>query len=267
MMENLPPPTTPPLTTEVTFGPPPDKRIWGPWATVGFGAVVLFVFFAVMVFVIVVMAVVLALQQPEPFADTEALMDLITDHLGLMIGVAGIASSIVGTAVILAVIKVRKGKSIVEYLGLKRVGWRTLLLLLLLTGAYLVLVSVVAYLAGIPDTDTGLLVDAYNTSIWPALFWISVVVFAPFFEEPFARGFLFEGFRRSQLGLAGAVVLTSLVWTALHIGYNVYSLGAIFIFGIILGLVRYKTGSLWSTVLMHAFYNAIGMTLIALSAV
>jgi hypothetical protein len=266
MMENIPPPATPPLTTEVTAGPPPEKRIWGPWATAGFGAVVLFVFFAVMVFVIVVISVVLALQGPEPFTDTEAFMDLITDHLGLMISVAGIASSIVGTAAILAVIKVRKGASIVEYLGLKRVGWRTLLLLLLLTGVYVVLVAGIAYVTRIPDTDTGLLVDAYETSVWPALFWISVVVFAPVFEEPFVRGFLFEGFRNSRMGLAGAVILTSLVWTALHVGYGLYSLGAIFIFGIILGLVRYKTGSLWSTVLMHAFYNAIGMTVIALSA-
>jgi membrane protease YdiL (CAAX protease family) len=61
------------------------------------------------------------------------------------------------------------------------------------------------------------------------------------------------------------VVLTSLVWTALHVGYSLYSLGAIFVFGIILGFVRYRTGSLWSTVIMHAFYNAVGVSLIALN--
>jgi membrane protease YdiL (CAAX protease family) len=126
-------------------------------------------------------------------------------------------------------------------------------------------VSVIANVGRIQEEDTGILVEAYHTSVWPVLFWIAVVVFAPIFEEPFARGFLFEGFRHSRMGLAGAVILTSLVWTALHVGYSLFSLGAIFGFGIVLGFVRYRTGSLWSTVLMHGFYNAIGMFLIALN--
>ena len=61
------------------------------------------------------------------------------------------------------------------------------------------------------------------------------------------------------------MLLTSLVWTVLHAGYSLFSLGAIFFFGIVLGYVRYRTGSLWGTVLMHAFYNTVGMVLIALN--
>jgi membrane protease YdiL (CAAX protease family) len=244
-----------------------EERIWGPWATVGLGAVVLFVFFAVMVFIVIVIAVVLAFTQPGAVTSLGAFTDIIMEKLGLVISIAGIGSYIVGTALILGIIKARRGKGIAGYLGLKRVGWRTLLVLLLVTGAYLVLVTVTASLAKVQEEDTGLLVQAYNTSVWPALFWIVVVVFAPMFEEPLARGFLFEGFRHSRLGLAGAILLTSLVWTSLHVGYNLFSLGAIFIFGIILGFVRYRTGSLWSTILMHAFYNAVSMSILALSQV
>jgi hypothetical protein len=216
---------------------PADKGIWGPWATVGFGALVLVAFFAVMAFIIAVMIVVLMVTQLGEIASTadivEHTMDLVMDYLGLMIGVAGIGSYAVGTALILAFIKVKKGRSISEYLGLKRIGWRMVLLLLLITGVYLALVSVISSLANIPEEDTGI---------------------------------LFEGFRYSRLGLAGAILLTSLVWTGLHVGYSLYSLGAIFIFGIVLGYVRYRTGSLWSTVIMHAFYNLVGMSLIALNA-
>jgi uncharacterized protein len=258
-----------PVTVPETGAPPSRKDIWGPWATAGLGAVVLFVFFVVLAVIIIVMAVVLAVTQlGEAMSSPDIIdltSDLVTDHLGLLIAVGGIGSSIAGTLLILAVIKVRKGRSIGEYLGLKRVGWRTLLLCLLITAVYLVLVAVVGSLANIQDEDTGVLVDAYNTSVWPALFWISVVVFAPLFEEPLARGFLFEGFRHSRLGLIGAVILTSLVWTVLHAGYSLFSLGAIFFFGIVLGYVRYWTGSLWSTMLMHGFYNLIGVTVIALS--
>ncbi len=221
--------------------------------------------FAVMAFIVVVIAVALAFGQPESMFNIEELMDLIMANLGLTIAVAGIGSYSIGTALILAIIKVRNGKSIGEYLGLKRVGWKVVLLLLLITSVYLVLVSVVANLLNIPEDETNILVEAYQTSVWPALFWIVVVVFAPIFEEPFARGFLFEGFRHSRIGLAGAILLTSLIWTGLHVGNNLYSLGAIFIFGIVLGYVRYQTGSLWSTVLMHAFYNLVGVSLIAVS--
>jgi membrane protease YdiL (CAAX protease family) len=244
-----------------------EKRIWGPWATLGLGAVVLCVFFAVAVFIVFVVAVVLALARPEAVTSVEALMDLITAKMGLVVAVASIGAYSVGMALILAVIKVRKGKGIADYLGLKKIGWQAVLIVLLVTGAYLALMIVIANMAKIKEEDTGLLVRLYDTSVWPALLWIAVVVFAPVFEEPLARGFLFEGFRRSRLGLAGAILLTSLIWTSLHIGYSLFSLWAIFGFGIVLGFVRYRTGSLWSTMLMHAFYNAVGMSLVAFGQV
>src|SRR3972149_9637817 len=102
-------------TPEVIAAPPPEKRVWGPWATAGFGAVVLFVFFAVMAVIMVITAVVLALTQPGPAGSVEEMMDLITENLGLMISVAGLGSAIVGTANIFAIIKVRKGAGIAEY--------------------------------------------------------------------------------------------------------------------------------------------------------
>jgi membrane protease YdiL (CAAX protease family) len=247
---------------------PPRKTIWGPWATLGFGVVVVFGYFMSAVFVIVITSVVVIARQAGTALDASDLGDIIMANLGLLIAMAGIVSGIVGLALILAVIKVRRGgRGVAEYLGLKRVGWRTLLLLLLVTGVYLALVSVAGSLAHVDEGDTGMLVQAYETSVWPALLWIAVVVFAPVFEEPLARGFLFEGFRNSRLGLAGAILLTSLIWASLHVGYSLFSIGAIFIFGIALGYVRYRTGSLWSTMLMHAFYNAVGMALIAWSLV
>lgn len=240
-----------------------EERIWGPWATLGLGAVVLAVFFAVMVFIAAVVAVVLVVGHPGAASSLEGFMDIINAKLGLVIAVAGIGSYIAGTVLIFGVIKVRRGQSVADYLSLKRVGWRTLLVLLGITGAYLVLVTVIASMTKIQEEETGILAQAYNTSVWPALFWVTVVIFAPIFEEPLARGFLFAGFLHSRLGLAGAVLLTSLIWTGLHVGYSLFSLGAIFGFGIILGFTRYRTGSLWSTMLMHAFFNAVSMSVLA----
>jgi membrane protease YdiL (CAAX protease family) len=132
-----------------------------------------------------------------------------------------------------------------------------------IAAVFVALEALVSVYWGVGEDSTNIMTDIYDTAVWPVLLWIAIVAFAPFFEEPLIRGFLFEGFRRSRFGLVGAIFLTSLIWTCLHIGYNMYSLGAIFCFGLVLGAVRYKTGSLWSTVLMHAFNNAVGMALIA----
>lgn len=253
-----------------------EKRIWGPWATLGLGMVILFVFFAVTVFILLVMAAALALPQLATIADQGAgtgvgefvyniIKSILTTKLGLVTAVALIGGQIVGVALILAFIRVRRGKSIADYLGLKRIGWRTVLIILAGTAAYLGLAAGIAYLTNVQGDDSDLLVQLYNTSVWPVLLWLMVVVFGPIFEEQLVRGFLFEGFRRSRLGLWGAILLTSLIWTGLHVGYNVFALGEIFVFGIVLGFVKYRTGSLWSTTLMHACFNAVSLSVLAFS--
>ena len=85
------------------------------------------------------------------------------------------------------------------------------------------------------------------------------------FEETFFRGFLFEGFRHSRIGIAGTIVLTALIWALFHVQYGIYEIVTIFVMGIILGIVRLDTRSLWSTLLMHAFSNLIATLEIAIN--
>ena len=82
------------------------------------------------------------------------------------------------------------------------------------------------------------------------------------------RGFLLEGFRRSRLGPAGAVLLTSLIWTVLHAQYGLYELTHIFLLGIILGAARLSTGSVKVPMALHAVVNLIATieTHLAMSA-
>ena len=83
------------------------------------------------------------------------------------------------------------------------------------------------------------------------------IVAAPVFEETFFRGFLLPGFRHSAVGTPGAIVITSLSWTALHVQYDAYSLVTLFVLGIVLGLARVLTGSVYTTIGMHAVNNLI----------
>jgi len=63
------------------------------------------------------------------------------------------------------------------------------------------------------------------------------------------------------MGSVGAIVLTAFLWAILHIQYSIYGIATILVMGVIFGIVRLKTGSLWSSMIMHAFWN-FGATLV-----
>jgi membrane protease YdiL (CAAX protease family) len=88
--------------------------------------------------------------------------------------------------------------------------------------------------------------------------WLLVVAFcvaAPVSEELFARGFLYRGWSESFLGPVGAIVLSSMVWTMLHLQYDWYFLGEVFSIGLLLGYLRYRSNSTWLTIILHGLNN------------
>jgi membrane protease YdiL (CAAX protease family) len=231
------------------------RPTWGFWATVGFGFVIGIA--ATIVQTIIIFAFIAAklVGQPELFS-FESIREIAMN--GLVISIATIVSSVICVGLILVFIKMRQGAHIPRYLGLSKLSWKMALILLVISVVFIVLSSVAGSLLNIPDVP-GFQVDLYRTSVWPPLLWIAVIFFAPVFEEAFFRGFLFEGFRRARTGIVGAIIITSLTWSLLHIQYEPFHMATIFILGLLYGIVRYKTGSLWSTFIMHAFNNTAAM--------
>ena len=84
---------------------------------------------------------------------------------------------------------------------------------------------------------------------------IAFVVAAPVSEELFARGFLYRGWSESFLGPAGAILLSSLVWTALHLQYDWFFFGEVFSIGLLFGYLRYRSNSTWLTTVLHGLNN------------
>ncbi len=250
--------------------PVPEKKIWGPWATVGLGLVIFLVFFVAQALASMVVAFPALLSfmqssagQLDPFELMRAIEELFSTQMGLIISVSVCVSAVFGFGFIMLFAGVRKGVSIAEYLGLKRITAKQILGALCLVVVFMFL----ADFAGIfvdSSTSNEFMLNIYNTSVWPVLLWVSLIIFAPIFEEAFFRGFLLEGFRQSRLGPIGAVGLTSLAWASLHIQYGIYEIVLIFLMGVLFGIVRIKTGSLWSTIIMHAFVNMVSLVLIAL---
>ena len=80
---------------------------------------------------------------------------------------------------------------------------------------------------------------------------------APLSEEYLFRGFLFAGWSRSKLGVTGTILLTSALWAAVHTQYDAYYVAAVFAFGVLAGIARHRTGSLWVPILIHAVVNLV----------
>jgi len=85
------------------------------------------------------------------------------------------------------------------------------------------------------------------------LFFLAVVVVAPIAEEVAFRGFLFRGLSATWLGVAGAMVLTSAAWAAMHVQYDWVTLAQIFLIGLLLGWLRWASGSTLLTILLQCW--------------
>jgi uncharacterized protein len=95
---------------------------------------------------------------------------------------------------------------------------------------------------------------------WLPLLWFATVLVAPAGEEITFRGFLFRGFVRSERSAWPAIVVIALLWAAPHLQYDWTGMLEIFVAGLFLGWVRWRSGSTLLTFALHALFNLEGMT-------
>lgn len=98
------------------------------------------------------------------------------------------------------------------------------------------------------------------------LAFVTLVVLAPIAEELLVRGYLY-GKLRKVLPVAGAAVLSALLFSFLHIGFtdadgNFAIVGLnvalnVLPLGIVLAVLRETTGSIWASVLLHMMKNGV----------
>lgn len=232
-----------------------DRRVWGPWATAGLGLVVGGVFILVQIVVGVFFVAVKVTSDSKQDA-LKLAQDLGTN--GLFIALATFATAVVCVGLVLLFVKLRRGASAAEYLAMGPISLKMLLALLGISSGFILLSDGLTLVLG-RSTIPQFMVDIYRTSLYPSLLGIALTLAGPAFEEIFFRGFLLEGFRQSRIGNTGAVVLTALIWTAIHLQYGLYELATIFALGLLLAIARVKTGSIWSCFVMHAFFNLVSL--------
>lgn len=238
---------------------PRETRPWGAWMSLLFGAVIFIVYSTAQGLGLIPLAALHAAAGGSFANLAEFALNGLNLALATMVGcpVMLIACGLLAWA--------RQGPSLGDYLGLRRLGWRTLLFWV---GAMISLGLTFSLLNDLlKRPPPAFIVQTYATAGYLPLFWGAVAVCAPVAEEVMMRGFLFRGLAASRGGNGLAILATSTLFTLMHVGqYEWPDLAQIGLVGLLLGLGRARTDSLLAPLAMHIALNLTSLTLYAITA-
>jgi uncharacterized protein len=241
-------PENPPVTVPPPV-PPRPPRIWKFWGTTLWGLFIFAAMFAGQLAVILWFV----LREDGSF-DIAAVIKTVgaglTISLSVIMGLPAVAAACwVATRT--------SGTPFADYLALRWTSWRNVALgvgtLVLLVSSWDLLTRALGR-----EITPGFMGDVLKSAQAEGALWLLVIAFcvaAPMSEEFFARGFLYRGWSESFLRPSGAIILSSLAWTSLHLQYDWFFFGQVFSIGLLFGYLRYHTGSTWLTVVLHGLNN------------
>lgn len=222
-------------------------KIWGYWATFGW---------ALLAFLVGQFAALAVLVWVR-IGDLNALLAVPFD--GGMVTLFILIANPITIAIIALAVRLAHARQ-AEYLALTvperrymRAGLLWLLALIALSDALL-------YFSGRPLV-TPFQLQSYTTAAaegWLTALWVGAVIVAPAGEEIMFRGFLLRGWARSERSAWPAIVVISVLWAALHVQYDWTGILQIFVIGLFLGWMRWRSGSTLLTFLLHALFNLEG---------
>jgi CAAX protease family protein len=239
-------PENPPVMVAPGQRPP---RVWKFWGTALWG---LFIFGGMFVGQAAVIAF-LVLRQGGPF-DMAAAIHVVAGGLTISLSV------IMGLPAVLAAawIAIRPTRTpFADYLALRWTSRSNLFIGVVSLTLLVVGWDLVSRALG-REVTPGFMGEVLKSAQADGALWLLVLAFciaAPVSEEILARGFLYRGWSESRLGIVGAIILSSLAWTSLHLQYDWFFFGEIFSIGLLLGYLRYRSNSTWLTIVLHGLNN------------
>jgi membrane protease YdiL (CAAX protease family) len=222
-------------------------KIWGYWTTLGWSIV------AFLVGQFVGFGVLLWLRR----GDWDSILQTPFDGVLVTIFVA-LSNPVTIGVLVIAVSLTRSDLS--DYFGLK---WPAARDLTFGIAALVVLIAAgdaLLYVSG-RDLVTAFQLQSYTTAAaagWLPAMLAAAILIAPAGEEAMFRGFLFRGWARSPRSVWPAIVVISILWAMLHIQYDWTGILQIFVIGLFLGWMRWRSGSVVLTFLLHALFNLEG---------
>ncbi len=226
-------------------------RVWKFWGTAAWG---LFIFAAMFIGQIAVVAWFLV-QQEGPM-DRAAVLRVAGN--GLVISLSVILELPTVLAALWLAIRLSR-TPFADYLALRWTSWTNALIgvasFLALVLGWEALSQVIGH-----DSSPGFMVDVLKSAHAGGALWLLVIAFAvaaPMSEELLVRGFLYRGWSETALRPGGAILLSSLIWTAMHLQYDLdwFPFLEVFSIGLLLGYLRYRSNSIWLTIILHGLNN------------
>jgi membrane protease YdiL (CAAX protease family) len=228
---------------------PREPRILGFWGTALWGAIVFAAMFGGQIAVVVYLVLI-----HGGSIDMKAAVQVAGQGIAVSLSVV---TGLLAVVLALWLVIRRTRTPFADYLGLRAFSWGNLAL---------GVVGLVIIIAGWDlmsraigrEVEPGFMQEVLKSAQNDGALWLLILAFcvaAPVSEEFFARGFLYRGWSETFLRVPGAIVLSSLVWTAVHLQYDLYFLGEVFCLGLWFGYLRYRSGSIWLTIVLHGLNN------------
>lgn len=242
----------------------PVHRAWGPVAAVAYGF--LFAVIGVQLLAGIILAALVA-----EFGGGQTLGTVADSTVGRFVIITLFEFSTFAAIILFAHKKL--GAAAWQVLGFDRFKWRYILVAIggLLTYYAIYIVTISICKALIPalnleqQQDLGFMHPKHIEQY--AMIFVSLVVLPPLVEETVFRGFILQGLRQ-KLRIGTAAVVTSILFAIGHLqignGQPLLWAAAIdtFVLSLVLCVIRYKTGSLWPTIMVHALKNAVAFMLL-----
>ncbi len=90
------------------------------------------------------------------------------------------------------------------------------------------------------------------------LLFLTVVIIAPVSEEVIFRGVAFYRLKETRLGVSGAIIIPSVLFSLIHLQYEQPIIFVmLFLSAVMFGVIRHITGNLWYCVISHMLMNLI----------
>ena len=143
-----------------------------------------------------------------------------------------------------------------------RKDWKLIILLSILLLAGAIIVMFLTSLIGNSYENSKTEAIQKNLAIHTIIVaFISAAIISPIYEEIFYRGFLYR-WLRTRFGLIAALILSSLIFTIVHIPtYNFMPVN--FLSGVIFAWAYERTSSVWPPVIIHGLTNGLMVILTA----
>lgn len=264
--EPLDPPATPdtPRTPGTSATPPaqcaPASR--GFWATIGWTFLCILVAIGVQVAIGVIAVIAIVVQLPAGASSQRSELEAAVFEHVIPITVAAILAGALVISASVMLLAFWRSRDVIGYLGLGPFNRRHLLVSIGLLAVVILLQLLATRIIDIEVAE--ILTHLFKDPSWAPLLFVGIVITAPIYEELMFRGFMLRGLVDSGARPLTTILITSFAFTIVHtIQYGLVELSMIFVLGLLLGSVRYKTGSTTIAIMLHAIFNLVGFVELA----